>query len=129
MNDEQARDRTKVSHMQVHAAISRLTEAGYHGCAEEVTILLECYVRESAENSRLKGVIELATTTLWQGNEKTALDLLQEEYERVSTVPAKADASPNTATEKDNQERCRHIGNTWTAGGQTYCDDCGIEVL
>lgn len=37
--------------------------------------------------------------------------------------------STEQTQETPEQERCRHIGDTWTAGGQTYCDDCGVELL
>ena len=51
---------------------------------ELVGRLLAEYRVVSCEVTRLKGIIGLATTTLWQGNDKAALDLLQEEYEPVS---------------------------------------------
>ena len=70
---------------------------------------------------------ELSAFDLAKNKVDGELTGVKEAFDAASTE--QTPVCPNTAIEQDNQERCRHIGNTWTAGGQTYCDDCGIEVL
>ncbi len=56
-----------------------------------------------------------------------------EHKERVSTE--QTPVCPETAMDKDctqngnKDTNCRHLGDTRTEGGMTYCDDCGVELL
>ena len=79
---------------------------------------LEEHQRLVAENSRLKGVLAELTNTL-------GLD---------APVSTGQDCTQNGNDDRGseqyaNPEHCHHLGDTWTAGGQTYCDDCGVELL
>ena len=74
--------------------------------------------QKDAENSRLKGVLAELESAL-------GLDA------PVSTEQKRSqDGNDDRGSDQyANPEHCRHLGDTWTAGGQTYCDECGVELL
>ena len=78
---------------------------------------LEEHQRLFTENAALRSLLNDAAPSCCDIDIIRELGLL--ESERVSTE--QTDVLPETAI----QERCRHIGDTRTEGGMTFCDDCG----
>ena len=75
------------------------------------------------EHQRLIDVIEVARAIVSKdGILEADFIRLEAALERVSTE--QTPVSPNTAI-----ERCRHMGDTRTEGGMTFCDECSVEVL
>ena len=88
MNDEQGRDRTKISKPQITQSITILKENRWFGLAEDVKILLECYERESAENSAMRTIIEQNIPENLLDNEPDVVDQM------IAAVSTQASPSP-----------------------------------
>jgi hypothetical protein len=69
----------------------------------------------SAENSRLKSALHPG---------EAVCDCCERMSPRVST-----EHTQDVGSTTQKVGKCRHIGDTRTEGGRTFCDQCGIEVL
>ncbi len=96
---------------------------------ETIKMLDEQRKSQSAENKILRAIYD---TVIDGGVVYDFFDVVEAADDYFASVSAEqTPVCPETAIEKDctqngyKDTNCRHLGDTRTEGGMTYCDDCG----
>ena len=121
----------KAKYRKLAAALSYEKEGRTISPADELS-------RLSAENERLENRLNLAFEMLNDHGVDNAAIMkhIKSLMERVSTEQTRTQNGnkdtrqyASKSEEFRIQHQCRHLGDTRTEGGMTFCDKCGVELL